>query len=346
MAHNVDKTKFVPVDSWDTHMPYGAIGGMMQTIDLHEDENFLLGIHNCEDIGVYKVSDDTAVVSVADYLTAYLEDPYDFGRIVAANAFSYVYAVGGIPTHALNMLCFPACLNIEVAGKMMEGGAEKCMEAGCSVAGGHSILDDNPKYGLAVSGIVHPDKLYTCSGAKAGDKLIVTKKQGTGVLNTALTLQVIEYKDVKDAVDSMVVLDKYAMEAAKEHGLHASTNINAYGLAGRLVSMAESSDLTARVNSSAIPVLPRAKALCEDYITSPGNRCNREFCGEKLSVDASVEEAVAELCFDPQTSGGLLMAVDAAQADALLEVLRAQGLDAHIIGSLESYDGQHRVYLN
>lgn len=344
MAHNVDKTKFVPVEGWDTHMPYGVIGGMMQDIPLHQDENFLYGIHNCEDVAVFKVSEEAAIISVADYLTAYLEDPYDFGRIVAANAFSYVYALGGHPTHALNMLCFPACLNIEVAGKMMEGGAEKCMEASCSVAGGHSILDDNPKYGLAVSGLVHPDHIFSYSGAKAGDKILVTKKQGTGVINTALALHVAEYPEAKEAVESMVVLDKYAMEAAAALGLHACTNINSYGLAGRLVSMAEGSGLTARIDSRAIPLLALAVDLSEQGITSPGGMVNREFCGDKLHVAETAEENAVILSFDPQTSGGLLLALPAQQADTLLEKLRADGMDARIIGSFENYDGKHHVY--
>ena len=345
MAHVVDKFKLSPVEGYKTQMPYGHLLELARDIPQHESENAIFDIRNCEDVGVYKVNDNTAVVSVMDYLTAYMDEPFDFGRIVAANSFSYVYALGATPTHALNMLCFPACLDISVAGKMMAGSAEKCMEANCSVAGGHSILDENPKYGLNINAIVHPDKLLSYSKAKPGDKIIVTKKQGTGLINTALSLKEVSTEDIQEAVDSMVILDKQAIEAALELGVHASTNINNYGLFARLTSMASGSGLTARVDSRSIPVIALAASLTEDGWNSPGNQKNREFCGERLQLAEGADEVRSSLGFDPQVSGGLLLSMPAENCEAFMERLTASGYCAAVIGSFEEYDGKAHVYV-
>lgn len=346
MAHVVDKFKLSPVDGYLNQMDYGRLMRLSSEIEQVQDDNSLLDIRHCEDVGVYKVSDDVAVVNVMDYLTAYMDEPYDFGRIVAANSFSYVYAMGATPTHALNMLCFPACLDISVAGKMMEGSAHQCMAANCVVAGGHSILDENPKYGLNISAIVNPNKMLTYSNAKAGDKIIVTKKQGSGLINTAISLKEIETSQIQEAIDSMVILDKGAIEAAMAHGVRAATNLNQYGLFARLVMMAEGSNVTAKVESAKIPVIELAAQLTNEGWNSPGNMKNRQFCGEKLVVGAGADECKTSLGFDPQVSGGLLMAVSAAEADSLLAALKEQGLAAEIIGEFTEFDGKANVYVD
>ena len=345
MAHVVDKFKLSPVDGYSNQMRYGRLMELVRDIPQVQDDNSLLDIRHCEDVGVYKVNDNTAVVNVMDYLTAYMDEPYDFGRIVAANSFSYVYALGATPTHALNMLCFPACLDISVAGKMMEGSAHQCMAANCVVAGGHSILDENPKYGLNISAIVDPNKMLTYSKAKAGDKIIITKKQGTGLINTALSLKEAESSQIQEAIDSMVILDKEAMEAAKNHCVQAATNINNYGLFSRLVMMAEGSNVTAKVDSSKIPVIALAAQLTQEGWNSPGNAKNREFCAGKLVINEGADETKTSLGFDPQVSGGLLLSVDASQADALLSELKQQGLAAEIIGEFTEFDGKANVYV-
>ena len=345
MAHVVDKFKLTPIDGFSNQMAYGRLMKLTSEIPQHEDENSLLDIRHCEDVGVYKVSDDALVVNVMDYLSPYLDEPYAFGKIVAANSFSYVYALGATPTHALNMLCFPACLDISVAGKMMEGSAHQCMDANCSVAGGHSILDENPKYGLNINAIVHPDKLLKYSTAKAGDKIIVTKKQGTGVINTALSLKEAQTEDAQEAVESMIVLDKAASAAAVEMGVNASTNINNYGLFARLTTMASASGLTAKVDSRAIPVIALAAKLTEEGWNSPGNAKNREFCGDKIVVESSADETKASIGFDPQVSGGLLLSLPAENVDAFLEKIKDCGYCASVIGEFAEFDGKANVYV-
>ena len=344
MAHVVDKFKLTPVENYSTQMPYGHLLELTNTIPQVEDENSLFDIRNCDDVGVYKISDSLAVVSVMDYLTAYMDEPYNFGKIVAANSFSYVYALGAKPTHALNMLCFPGCLDISVAGKMMEGSAHQCMDANCSVAGGHSIMDDNPKYGLHISGIVDPNKMWSYSKAKAGDKIIVTKKQGSGLLNTALANKEITSDQIGEAIESMIILDKGAMEAAMEAGVVACTNINNYGLFGRLHLMSTGSNLTAKVDSRKIPVIALSAKLTEEGWNSPGNQKNREFCSSMVIAD-SADETKVSLGFDPQISGGLLMSIAADKADALLAALKAQGLAAEIIGEMTEFDGKANIYV-
>lgn len=344
MSHVVDKFKLVPKEGYATQMPYGHLMELVKGIPQTEDDNSLFDIRNCDDVGVYKVSEDAAVINVMDYLTAYMDEPYDFGRIVAANGFSYVYALGGHPTHALNMLCFPGCLDISVAGKMMEGSAHQCMAANCVVAGGHSIMDDNPKYGLNINGIVDPKKMFSYSNAKAGEKIIITKKQGTGVINTALTHGECKTEDIGEAIESMAKLDKDACEAALEAGVRACTNINNYGLFGRVHTMAEGSGLTAKLDSKKIPTIKISEQLTGDGWNSPGNQKNREFC-TGLAIADSADETKVSLGFDPQVSGGLLFSVAADKADAFLSVLREKGYDAEIIGELEEFDGQKNVYV-
>ena len=346
MAHGVDKFKLAPVEGYANQMAYGRLMELTRDIPQHEDENSLLDIRHCEDVGVYKVNEDTAVVNVMDYLSAYMEEPYDFGRIVAANSFSYVYAMGATPTHALNMLCFPACLDISVAGKMMEGSAHQCMDANCSVAGGHSILDENPKYGLNICGVVKLDKMLKYSTAKAGDAIVVTKKQGSGVVNTAISLKEIQSDEIKEAIDSMVVLDKYAIEAAQEIGLNAATNINNYGLFARVTSMASASGLTAKINSKAIPVLEVAAKLTEEGWNSPGNMKNREFCGDKLVIGADADETRTSLGFDPQVSGGLLLSMPKENVESFLEKIKDKGYCASLVGEFVEYDGKANVYVD
>lgn len=344
MAHVVDKFKLVPKEGYDTQMPYGHLMELVKGIPQHEDENSLFDIRNCDDVGVYKVSEDAAVINVMDYLTAYMDEPYDFGRIVAANGFSYVYAMGGYPTHALNMLCFPGCLDISVAGKMMEGSAHQCMAANCVVAGGHSIMDDNPKYGLNINGIVDPKKMFSYSKARAGEKIIITKKQGTGVINTALTHGEAKTEDIGEAIESMARLDKEACETALEMGICACTNINNYGLFGRVYSMAEASGLTARVDSRKIPVIGISVQLTEEGWNSPGNMKNREFCKNTVIAD-SADETRVSLGFDPQVSGGLLFSAAADKAEDFLNKLKAQGYAAEMIGEFEDFDGKANVYV-
>lgn len=274
-----------------------------------------------------------------------VDDPYLFGQIAAANALSDVYAMGGRPALAMNLLCIPSCLGTEVAGKILAGGASKAVEAGCIIAGGHSIHDNEPKYGLCVSGFVHPDRILANSAARPGDHLILTKALGTGILTTAQKGGLIDSETFAAAVDSMRTLNKYAAEAAEGLEVHACTDITGFGLAGHLCEMAEGSGVTARLSASSVPVLPRAGEMAEMGLIPAGAYRNRDYFGAKILLDPQVAESAADLLFDPQTSGGLLFSVAPSDAGELLGRLREQNVPAEHVGEITEFDGRS-VYIH
>ena len=267
-----------------------------------------------------------------------VDDPYVFGQIAAANAISDIYAMGGTPTHALNLLCFPNCLGLEVAGAILAGGADKAMEAGCTIAGGHSITDNEPKYGLCVSGIVNPKKMLANNTGRAGDLLIVTKALGTGILTTAYKGGMISEEELQPAIEAMRTLNRKGAEAASGLEIHACTDITGFGLAGHLCEMAEGSGLTATVCHQNLPILPNALEMARMGMCPAGTYRNRDHFGKALDLHAAPEE-YRDVMLDPQTSGGLLFAVAERDAEELLKRLRDSGTDAAMIGELSVFDG-------
>ena len=269
-----------------------------------------------------------------------VDDPYLFGQIAAANALSDVYAMGGRPTMAMNLLCFPDCLDLEIAGKILEGGADKVREAGCTIAGGHSITDKEPKYGLCVSGFVDPHKMLTNSAVQAGDTLIITKPIGTGILSTAAKGGLLSQEETQLMVDTMRELNRYAGEAAEDMGVHACTDITGFGLAGHLCEMAEGSKLTIVLESGKVPILPGVLGYAQMGMIPAGAYRNRSyFGGSRVVIGDTVSVELSDAMFDPQTSGGLLFALPAEKSEALMEKLRASGISAAVIGHAEAFDG-------
>jgi selenide, water dikinase len=274
------------------------------------NENVLVGFDTADDAGVYKLSAECALVQTVDFFTPIVDDPYTFGAIAAANALSDVYAMGGKPISALSILAWPADGDLEDLSEILKGGADKIHEADCAILGGHSISDKEVKFGYAVTGTIHPDRIKTNAGARAGDLLMLTKGIGTGVISTALKRGIAKDEDVQVAIESMLTLNRRACEAMLRFDVHGCTDVTGFGLLGHAREMALASKVTIEIDSSAVQFLPGAVEYARQGAIPGGLKNNREF------VAASVEgqSEFDELLYDPQTSGGLLISL--AEADA------------------------------
>lgn len=297
-----------------------------------------MGFDTSDDACVYKINDEIAIVQTVDFFPPIVDDPYLFGQIAAANALSDIYAMGGTPTHAMNLLCFPSCLSLDVAGEILAGGADKAMEAGCTIAGGHSIQDNEPKYGLCVSGTVDPKHILANSSAKVGDILVMTKALGTGILTTAFKGGLISEEELIPATDSMRTLNRKAAEAARGLKVHSCTDITGFGLAGHTVEMAEGSGVSITLETSKLPILPKALEMARMGLVPGGTYRNRDHFEVKIELGDTGTE-LADILFDPQTSGGLLFSISEKDAPKLLDRLRNEGVVSAEVGCVGEYDG-------
>lgn len=301
------------------------------------DPNVIVGTNTADDAAVYRISPELALIQTVDFFTPVVDDPYTFGQIAAANSLSDIYAMGAQPSIALNIAGFPAALPLEVLGDILRGGADKAAEAGVSVVGGHTIQDDEPKYGMAVTGWLHPDKVVTNHGARSGDQLIITKPLGLGVITTAIKGEMIEGLALDRAVGVMTALNKAASEVMTRVGVHACTDVTGFGLLGHLYEMLCASGVSARLNPSAVPVLEEAWELLAMGILPAGTRRNLSSLEGHLLVKSGVTEDQMLAMADPQTSGGLLIAVAQDKAAYLLAELHKAGVaDAVVIGEAVS----------
>ena len=273
------------------------------------------------------------MIQTLDFFTPVVDEPYLFGQIAAANALSDVYAMGGVPKLALNIVCFPNCLDVEILGEILRGGADKVKEAGAVLAGGHSVQDDEPKYGLSVTGLVHPDRVYKNSGCRPGDILILTKQIGSGVVNTAVKAQMASEEAALESARVMASLNRKAGEAAAAHTIHACTDVTGFGLLGHCAEMAKAGDVTLDISVRDIAYMKDAMDHARMGLVPAGAYRNREFVQPDLD-DGNVEEVYLDLLCDPQTSGGLLFSVPESEAAELLDDLRAQKIetDVSVIG--------------
>jgi len=282
-----------------------------------------VGIRTRDDAAVYRLSDELALVQTVDVFTPVVDDPYQYGAISVANALSDIYAMGARPLLALNIVGFPrGRLPLEILGEILRGGAAKAEEAGVIIVGGHSIDDPEPKYGLAVTGTVHPQKIVTNAGGRAGDVLILTKPLGIGVITTGIKQDRTPPPVAAEAIRVMGILNRAAAEAMVEVGVDACTDVSGFGLLGHLHEMAEASGVAARISVAAVPLLPEAHALARRGAIAGGTARNFEFLQDKVDYDETLDEATRLLLADAQTSGGLLIAVPAAKAGALEAALR------------------------
>lgn len=294
---------------------------MLRSLPAQTNPNVLVGLETGDDGAVYKLTEDLAIIQTVDFFTPIVDDPYTFGRIAAANSLSDIYAMGGEPILALNIVGFPSCLSPDVLAEILRGGADKVLEAGASLVGGHSVEDDEPKYGLCVTGTVHPQQILTNKGAQPGDKLILTKPIGTGVLSTAIKGIMLSKEEYQEAVDVMELLNKTALEAARGAAVHACTDITGFGLLGHGVEMAEGSGVTIKLKGSKIPIIAPALEYAAMGMIPGGMYRNREYFKSRIQVIGDFSEALLDLMYDPQTSGGLLLSVAAQDAEGVLERL-------------------------
>jgi selenide,water dikinase len=278
------------------------------------DDNLLVGYDRSDDAGVYRISPECALVQTTDFFTPIVDDPYTYGAIAATNALSDVYAMGGRPITALSILCYPGAGDLDDLEAILRGGAEKMIEAGCVIAGGHSVNDDEIKFGYAVTGLIHPDKIQTNGGALPGDVLVLTKAIGTGVISTALKRGIAEEEHVARSIESMLTLNKAACEAMRAAGAHGCTDVTGFGLLGHAREMALASGVTLEIDSASIEFLPGALHYSELGAIPGGLKNNRAFAECAVHVAKGVPDAVLQLLYDPQTSGGLLISLPAAAA--------------------------------
>jgi selenide,water dikinase len=291
-------------------------------------------MESLDDAGVYKLSDDLAIIQTIDVFTPIVDDPYDFGKITVANALSDVYAMGGKPLTAMNVVCFPIKkLDISILKDMLRGGVDKMKEAGVTLVGGHSIDDAELKYGLSVTGTVHPERLVTNSGAKAGDKLILTKPLGTGIISTALKAGKVSKQTTAKVTRYMATLNKKASELMQEVGVHACTDITGFGLLGHACQVAKNSRVGIKINSGSVPVFTEVEDFAKAGFCPGGLYRNKEFYGKMVEFSNQIPDYIQDILFDAQTSGGLLIVLAPESAETLISKLQKAGAqDAAIIG--------------
>ena len=289
----------------------------------------LVGTETADDAGVYRLRPDLAIVNTVDFFPPVVDDPYLFGQISATNSLSDVYAMGGDPKTCMNIVCFPkGKLDISILGEILKGGAEKVKEAGAVIIGGHSIIDDEIKYGMAVTGVIHPDKIFRNVGVQAGDVLILTKPLGTGIITTALKRGKASAESVQEAVASMTTLNAAASFVVRKHKVHAVSDVTGFGVLGHAQEMASGSGVTLILDSAKLPLLRSAVRLAEQGYITGGCKRNKDYLDDKMVIEKNVGEGLAEVALDPQTSGGLLIAVGKQHAAKLVDDLHAAGVTA------------------
>ncbi len=299
---------------------------VLRQIPMIDDPNLIVGRLGADDAAVYKISDDLAVVQTVDYFTPIVDDPYTFGTIAAANAMSDIYAMGAKPAMALNVVGFPVNeLPLDVLVEILRGGSDKAKEAGISIAGGHTIEDKEPKYGLAVMGLVHPDRIMTNSGAKPGDILILTKPIGTGIIATAMKAQIAAQESIDAAVKVMSTLNEAAAESMIEIGVNSCTDVTGFGLLGHLHEMVSASHVGAEISYEKVPLIPGTWDLADDLIIPAGTSRNHEYLSDYIIWGDGLEYEEQMILCDAQTSGGLLISVPEEKSAALIKSLEDSG---------------------
>ncbi len=310
----------------------GQLSAILQGLPTFQDSRLLVGFDSSDDAAVYSINDTTSLISTVDFFSPMVEDPKTFGRIAAANALSDVYAMGGKPVLALNLICFPQHLPLELLGEILAGGAEKIAEAGAVLGGGHSIYDKEPKYGLAVTGLVETAKVIRNNTPMVGHNLILTKPLGVGIIMAAARGGIAHPEAVEQAITCMERLNRYAAEKMAPYTISACTDVTGFGLLTHLLEMC-GRHVSAFIDPAALPVLPQATAYADEFLLTAAGQRNRNHLAGNCQVE-SLPFAVQELLFDPQTSGGLLICVDAKQAPQLLRDIRTQDPQAAIIGEI------------
>jgi selenide,water dikinase len=315
-------------------MAPGPLAQVLRQLPSVEDKNLLTAAIPFADAGVYRIAEDCALVQSVDFFTPIVNDPRSYGRIAAANALSDIYAMGGKPLTVMNLVGFPACLEQDILVEILKGGAEKVHEAGAVVVGGHTVEDDEPKYGLAVTGLVDPKQLITTVGAQPGDILVLTKPLGVGILATALKGDVIQESQMAEAIHGMQTLNRAAAEVMLRVGVNACTDITGFGLLGHALELAEASQVGIEIEASALHVYPQVMELAAIGMIPVGSYRNRDHYLPKVVNRERVAAEIVDILADPQTSGGLLISVPSGSLAQLNADLEAAGCSAFNIGRI------------
>ena len=302
------------------------------------DDSLIVGLDNADDAGVYKITDDLAMIQTVDFFTPVVDDPYSFGQIAAANALSDIYAMGGTPKTAMNLVAFPAKdMDIAILREIIQGGMDKMVEAGVVLVGGHSVEDKELKYGLSVTGFVHPDRILTKKGLRLGDCLVLTKPLGTGIINTAIKAGLASKEILEIVTQLMVTLNRQAADIMKDYPVHACTDITGFGLLGHLTEMVVDSQYGIRIQADTIPILPETLDYARTGLVPGGTFNNRAFYVPGVEIAPSIDPLVQDVLFDPQTSGGLLISVEGDSTKGLIQTLKEKGIHkAAMIGEVVS----------
>ena len=337
-------TEMTTSGGWAAKIGPEVLASVLSQLPKNENNNNLLvGLDTADDAAVYKLNDEMALIQTLDFFTPMIDDPYIFGQIAAANSLSDVYAMGGKPMVAMNIVCFPSCHNMNILAEILKGGFDKVKESGALLVGGHTVDDKEPKFGLSVSGIVHPEKVLSNATSRVGDKLILTKPIGIGILNTAMKENLVS-KEISDKViEVMVHLNKYAAKSFDNIKVNSVTDITGFGLLGHALEMAKASNVSIEINSKDLPILDGAIDMANMGIIPAGMYRNKQYI--ECDVDMiDVDEAIRDILYDPQTSGGLLVSVQREYAEQLIIDMKNNGsIEAKIIGYVTSKEDKYII---
>lgn len=322
-------TQMTKTAGWAAKIGPGTLAQVLGNLPKFNDENLIVGVETSDDAAIYKVSEDLALIQTLDFFTPVVDDPYLFGQIAAANSLSDVYAMGGEPKTALNIVGFPNCLDPKILGRILEGGASKVLEAGAVLAGGHSIQDDEPKYGLSVTGFVNPNKIFKNYGSKPGDILILTKQIGSGIINTAIKGEMATDDMINEVIAVMTSLNKKAKEVIENYPISACTDITGFGLAGHAMEMASSSHATFEIDVNKVPYIEGAMEMAKMGLVPAGTYNNKNYISNDVCSEG-IEEFYTDLLYDPQTSGGLLISLPESEVENILKDFEEKNMDTKI----------------
>ena len=344
MEQEIKLTKLASCAGCGAKVSAGVLAQLLDGLPVHTDSNLLVGFDKSDDAAVYRLSDELALVQTVDFFPPIADDPYLFGQIAAANALSDIYAMGGEPKLALNLLCVPKNMPDHAVQDILRGGYDKVYEAGAVIAGGHSILDEEPKYGLCVTGFVHPDQVLTNAGAQPNDVLLLTKPLGAGILTTAAKADLCPEDVLAGVFARMAVLNKAARDAMVRFRVHACTDITGFGLLGHALELAQGGDVRLQIDTAAVDIPTEALEFARMGLLPEGMYRNRQYAEPFVDAGETVLE-VQDALYDPQTSGGLLIAVHPWDADALFAALQKTVPSAQRVGTVETYTGGARIIL-
>lgn len=336
-------TELTKTSGWAAKIGPDILAQVLCHLPKNYDENLIVGLDTSDDAAVYKINENLALIQTLDFFTPVVDDPYVFGQIAAANSLSDVYAMGGEPKLAMNIVCFPNCLDPSVLVEILKGGYDKVKEAGAILVGGHTVEDDEPKYGLSVAGFVHPDKVLTNSNAKPGDVLVITKPLGLGIINTAIKGGIADKISYDEAVKVMSTLNKFGKEVLEKVKVNSVTDITGFGLLGHALEMAESSEVTIKIYHKEIPLISNTLEYARMGLVPQGAYNNRGYIGDNVKFNNQIPEEMEDVLFDPQTSGGLLISVPKKEVDQLFKALANNPISYSIIGEVVKKEEKYLI---